>query len=396
MVIKFVGRWVCANPSCPVHHPKQQTSRDDEKWKADQEKQRREQAIANTTGLRVLAAIASAVPVRLVKRDLLFVIEKLVGAFELLHRQIDAYPEQSDSGFVSLGTGGARSVGSPASVSWGNGASNGPRSDTLVYDSNGDLQWIWSDDGKTFNWYSLGKAPDGGVFFGRPAIAAPKPRRLDIFATVGFGATKSLYHRAWENLVDYGWELWVPPPESGTDNSPASSPSAVGWTVGVVTSQLRVDVFYVSAANELRFAFTSADWGFESPIEGDWNTWGNGGFVLTGDPTVVSSADGRLDVYVAEGRGSLLHAWWDKRIGGNPTWEVWTNPGPGVSALDLVSPGACAIGDRSVVDWVIAPGADPSTRIGWQTVSAFGNRTFDGVSGTPLSAPTGRFACSTH
>jgi ParB family transcriptional regulator, chromosome partitioning protein len=46
---------VCANPSCAIHHPKQQTSRDDEKWKAEQEKQRREQAIANTTGLSILA-----------------------------------------------------------------------------------------------------------------------------------------------------------------------------------------------------------------------------------------------------------------------------------------------------------------------------------------------------
>jgi ParB family chromosome partitioning protein len=34
---------VCANPVCPVHRPKQQTSRDDEKWKAEQEKQRRDQ-----------------------------------------------------------------------------------------------------------------------------------------------------------------------------------------------------------------------------------------------------------------------------------------------------------------------------------------------------------------
>src|SRR6185437_7726468 len=60
---------VCANPSCPVHHPKQPTSRD-EKWKAEQEKQRRKQAIANATGLRILAAVGSAVPVRLMKRDL--------------------------------------------------------------------------------------------------------------------------------------------------------------------------------------------------------------------------------------------------------------------------------------------------------------------------------------
>lgn len=75
-------RKVCSNPSCPVHHPKQQTNRRDEKWKAEQEKQRKEQAIANATGLRVLAAIGGAVPVRLMKRDLLFILEKLVGLME--------------------------------------------------------------------------------------------------------------------------------------------------------------------------------------------------------------------------------------------------------------------------------------------------------------------------
>ncbi|MDR3734647.1 MAG: ParB/RepB/Spo0J family partition protein [Acidobacteriaceae bacterium] len=70
---------VCANPACPVHHPQKQTSRDDAKWKAEQKKQHREQAIANTTGIHVLAAIAAAVPVRLMKRDLLFVVERLAS-----------------------------------------------------------------------------------------------------------------------------------------------------------------------------------------------------------------------------------------------------------------------------------------------------------------------------
>jgi ParB family chromosome partitioning protein len=73
---------VCANPSCPIHHPKRQNSRDEEKWKAEQEKQRREQAIANATGLRVLAAVSAAVPVRLLKRDLFFVLERLVGVLD--------------------------------------------------------------------------------------------------------------------------------------------------------------------------------------------------------------------------------------------------------------------------------------------------------------------------
>jgi ParB family chromosome partitioning protein len=94
---------VCANPSCPVHHPKQQTSRNDEKWKAEQEKQRKEQAIANTTGLRVLVAIGATVPVRLMKRDLLFILEKLVSLMdenrmEMLARQHGIRQKRDDGG----------------------------------------------------------------------------------------------------------------------------------------------------------------------------------------------------------------------------------------------------------------------------------------------------------
>lgn len=73
---------VCAHSNCPVHHPKQTTNRDDAQWKAEQEKQRRDQAIANATGLRVLSAIAAAVPVRLLKRDLIFVLEKLLSVLD--------------------------------------------------------------------------------------------------------------------------------------------------------------------------------------------------------------------------------------------------------------------------------------------------------------------------
>jgi ParB family chromosome partitioning protein len=73
---------VCTNPICPVHHPKPKANREDEKWKAEQEKQRKEQAIANATGLRVLAAVSAAVPVRLMKRDLLFILERLMALMD--------------------------------------------------------------------------------------------------------------------------------------------------------------------------------------------------------------------------------------------------------------------------------------------------------------------------
>jgi ParB family chromosome partitioning protein len=96
---------VCANPSCPVHHPKQPTSRSDEKWKAEQEKQRKEQAIANATGLRILAAIGSAVPIRLMKRDLLFILQKLVSVMdesrvETLARQHGIRQNRDDGGIT--------------------------------------------------------------------------------------------------------------------------------------------------------------------------------------------------------------------------------------------------------------------------------------------------------
>ncbi|MDE1162378.1 MAG: ParB/RepB/Spo0J family partition protein [Acidobacteriaceae bacterium] len=98
-------RKVCTNPTCPVHHPPQRKSnrRDEEKWKAEQEKQRKEQAIANATGLRVLTAIGSAVPVRLLKRDLLFVIERLASVMdesriEMLTRQHGIRQQRDDGG----------------------------------------------------------------------------------------------------------------------------------------------------------------------------------------------------------------------------------------------------------------------------------------------------------
>ncbi|MGC1869906.1 MAG: ParB/RepB/Spo0J family partition protein [Acidobacteriaceae bacterium] len=70
-------RKICADPNCPVHHPKKQKPSADANGKAEQEKQRREEALAQATGLRVLNAIVAAVPVRLMKRDLHFLVERV-------------------------------------------------------------------------------------------------------------------------------------------------------------------------------------------------------------------------------------------------------------------------------------------------------------------------------
>jgi ParB family chromosome partitioning protein len=77
-------RRICANPECAVHHPKkqQQRTQPDAAFKAQQEKQRREEALAQATGLRVLKAIGEAVPVRLMKRDMFFVVSRLAATLD--------------------------------------------------------------------------------------------------------------------------------------------------------------------------------------------------------------------------------------------------------------------------------------------------------------------------
>jgi ParB family chromosome partitioning protein len=75
-------RTICANPECPIHHARKQKTATDAAFKAEQEKRRREEAIAQATGLRVLKATSDAVPVRLMKRDLLFVTEHLATVLD--------------------------------------------------------------------------------------------------------------------------------------------------------------------------------------------------------------------------------------------------------------------------------------------------------------------------
>ena len=75
-------RTICANPECPIHHARKQKPATDAAFKAEQEKRRREEAIAQATGLRVLKATSDAVPVRLMKRDLLFVAERLAAVLD--------------------------------------------------------------------------------------------------------------------------------------------------------------------------------------------------------------------------------------------------------------------------------------------------------------------------
>jgi ParB family chromosome partitioning protein len=67
---------------CTIHHPKKQPTKAEASFKAEQDKNRRDEALATATGIRVLQTIAAAVPVRLMKRDLLFIAEQMLSVMD--------------------------------------------------------------------------------------------------------------------------------------------------------------------------------------------------------------------------------------------------------------------------------------------------------------------------
>jgi ParB family chromosome partitioning protein len=95
-------RRVCTQADCPVHHTKKQPTKANANFKAEQDKSRREEALANATGMRVLQTIVAAVPVRLMKRDLLFIAEQMLPLLddkrqEMVVRSRGIKPKQGES-----------------------------------------------------------------------------------------------------------------------------------------------------------------------------------------------------------------------------------------------------------------------------------------------------------
>jgi ParB family chromosome partitioning protein len=95
-------RKVCTEADCTIHHPKKQSSKANATSKVEQDKRRKEEALANATGMRVLQTIVAAVPVRLMKRDLLFIAEQMLPLLddkrqEMVARSRGIKPREGES-----------------------------------------------------------------------------------------------------------------------------------------------------------------------------------------------------------------------------------------------------------------------------------------------------------
>ena len=88
-------RRICTEADCPIHHLEKQSTKANASFKAEQDRSRKEQALANATGRRVLKTIVAAVPAELMKLNLLFVVERMHPLFDDKRQEMFAHTEAS-------------------------------------------------------------------------------------------------------------------------------------------------------------------------------------------------------------------------------------------------------------------------------------------------------------
>jgi hypothetical protein len=260
----------------------------------------------------------------------------------LVHRRRTLYPVAADSGYVDLGAepSGRTLASAPASASWGNSPS-GERVDAFFVDSGSHIGHAYTENGTNFSWDDWSTVPIQSVY--GVSVASPKPYRVDVFG-VGAGSPPQLTHRSWDNTADSGWQV-INFPSSDYYPGPGAGIGSVAWTLTSPSdannnnTQRRVDLFYLNGASppSLKHLY-SLDNG---NTYNNWDDWGNpGGWNLQGTPNVASWRDGRLDVFVSNTAGHLMHHYWD--ASGSSGWDDW-----GVLYQGIVggTVGACSRGD---------------------------------------------------
>jgi hypothetical protein len=179
----------------------------------------------------------------------------------------------------------------------------------------------YSNDGVHFtigSWDAPGGAVVDGVgpivsYAWKPGTASLGDGRIDMFAVINMPhIPPNIYHRVWDRTqpvngqpLETQWRPFLPEGVASGPVGPGSSPVAVAWTWGGVP---RVDVFWRARANVDPYVGLGHAW-----TTGDLSSFGgsdlwpshldSASFIvgatirLIGDPTVISPADGVLDVF---------------------------------------------------------------------------------------------------
>ena len=171
----------------------------------------------------------------------------------------------------------------------------------------GNLEVSWSE------WTRLGGPWPGGSW---PAVVAPSgDGRLELFV-----ATANGLQHAWQTAWSNGWSGWVahdpPPPIPGAGIAgPGLAANADG----------RLELF---VANGQLWRLEQTAW------SNGWSTWlphgAPPGSLLTGPPAAARSADGRIEVFVVDTRGSIWNIHQTQAAGPWSGWNAFGSAGGGL------------------------------------------------------------------
>jgi hypothetical protein len=209
------------------------------------------------------------------------------------------------SGWIAEGTGGSW----PATVT----ASGDGRLEVFVA-GNGlahASQTAWSDGWS--QWGNLGSPPGPPSGFFGPGVAPNADGRLEVF--VANGQLWRLEQTAWSS--SNAWSAWLP-------HSTPSGSFVVGPVTAGRTADGRIEVFVVdnvAALWNIRQSEGNGSWS-------NWNAFGSAGSGLEDRPALARNADGRLTLFVRSTDGTL----WSRtqtQVSATDDWSGWVSEGTG-------------------------------------------------------------------
>jgi hypothetical protein len=167
-------------------------------------------------------------------------------------------------------------------------------------------QTSWSNGWS--QWASLG-SPIGPQGFYGPGIAPNADGRLELF--VANGALWRREQTAWSN----GWSDWLP-------HGAPTGQHVVGPVEATRSGDGRVEAFVVDAKGTLWYIRQTAVNGAWS----GWNSFDSVGGGLDDRPALAPSADGRLELF-CRGKDNALWHRWQTQVSAVDAWSGWVSHG---------------------------------------------------------------------
>ncbi len=178
-------------------------------------------------------------------------------------------------------------------------------SDRIDIFTRGTEDALWQNSYDGTSWSGWAARSSDGHLSSSPTVASWGSNRLDVFAR---GSSNDLQHTAWDSSncggwCSFGWE--------SLGGVLSTGPAAVSWGPN------RIDIFAGAGGDDTLYQK------FWDGAGGGWSSWYGLGGAVHSEPTVSSSASGRLDIYARNASHGLSSLHWASASG----WSGWQDRG---------------------------------------------------------------------